>query len=239
MSNTHVLNKRGHGCAKPGGRAFIRVGQGDETMCEPNRYDLALSFWTTSFEYLMLVENVARETVAQGNKWFMTKDSEDGEIAQGEYAEGIRWSDHTLIIPLLFNLYHGIELLTKGFLLVSPDQNVKPEHSISRLCRQFAHAYPGESELIDFFMKFTDDQRLPALLGDFLRDNGLTLNDLYQALRYPSDRDFQALRQYVGLKYKGEDGLPFFDELAKDISAIRIAAVRLGRSLEAQAGDGE
>lgn len=40
---------------------------GDERICNPNQYDLALSFWTVSFEYLMLVKNVARETVAQGN----------------------------------------------------------------------------------------------------------------------------------------------------------------------------
>jgi len=38
-------------------------------MCKSNDYDLALSFWTVSFEYPMLVENVARETVAQEKKW--------------------------------------------------------------------------------------------------------------------------------------------------------------------------
>lgn len=208
-------------------------------MCNDKQYDLAVSFWTVSFEYLMLVENVARETVAQGNTWFMTKDWEDGPITADEYAEGTRWSDHTLIIPLLFNLYHGIELLVKGFLLIAPNQNVKPKHGIGRLCRQFTRAYPDEKELIDFLTKFTDEQRLPALLGDFLRDNGLTLNDLYQAVRYPSDQDFHNLRTYVELKYKGENGLPFFKELSDDIKAIRIAAVKLGRSLESHTGDAQ
>ena len=201
-------------------------------MCSANQYDLALSFWTVSFEYLMLVENVARETVAQGNTWFMIRDWEEGEITADEYAEGTRWSDHTLIIPLLFNLYHGIELLAKGFLLVAPDQSVKPRHSIGRLCRQFSGTYPNETELNDFFARFTDEQHLPALLANFLKDNSLTLNDLYQAVRYPSDQDFQTLRKYVELKYQGEEGLPFFQELANDIKAVRVAAVRLGRSLE-------
>jgi hypothetical protein len=187
----------------------------------------------------MLVENVARETVAQGNTWFMAKDWEDGEITADEYAEGTRWSDHTLIIPLLFNLYHGIELLVKGFLLVAPDQMVKPRHSIGRLCRQFSREYPDETELNDFFAKFTDDQRLPALLADFLKDNGLTLNDLYQAVRYPSDQDFQTLRKYVELKYQGEEGLPFFQELVDDIKAVRVSAVRLGRSLESTPENGQ
>jgi len=208
-------------------------------MCKPNQYDLALSFWTVSLEYLMLVENVARETVAQGNTWFMTKDWKEGEITADEYTDGTRWSDHTLIIPLLFNLYHGIELLVKGFLLVAPDQNVKPQHTIGRLCRQFSRAYPNETELIDFFAKFTDEQRLPALLANFLKDNSLTLNDLYQAVRYPSDQDFQTLRKYVELKYQGEEGLPFFQELVGDIKAIRVSAVRLGRSLEPEPESGQ
>lgn len=169
----------------------------------------------------------------------MTKDWEDGEITADEYTECTRWSDHTLIIPLLFNLYHGIELLVKGFLLVAPDQNVKPRHSIGRLCRQFCRTYPDETELNDFFAKFTDEQRLPALLANFLKDNSLTLNDLYQVVRYPSDQDFQTLRKYVELKYQGEKGLPFFQELADDIKAVRVAAVRLGRSFETTSENGQ
>ena len=182
----------------------------------------------------MLVENVAREIVAQGNAWFIMKDYEDGPVTIDESAEGTRWSDHKLIIPLLFNLYHGIELLVKGFLLVSSGQNVKPKHSIGRICRQFSQAYPDETELIAFVTKFTEEQRLPDLLSEFLKDNSLTLNDLYQAVRYPSDQDFQTLRKYIVLKYKGADGLPFFSELAEAIKGVRKAAVKLGRSLEAQ-----
>lgn len=208
-------------------------------MCKANEYELALSFWTVSFQYLMLVENVARETAAQGNTWFMTKNAKDGEITPEEYVEGTRWSDHTLIIPLVFNLYHGVELLVKGFLLASPDKKVKPKHSIGRLCREFALAYPNEKELIAFFRRFSEEQRLPSLLSSFLRDNGLTLDDLYQAVRYPSDQDFQTLRKYVELKYKGEDGLPFFNEHADELKAIRVAAVRLGRSLEPQTRSGQ
>lgn len=201
-------------------------------MCTPNQYDLALSFWKVSFQYLMLVENVCRETVGQGNMWFMIKDWEDGDITPDEYAERTRWSDHILIIPLLFNLYHGIELLVKGFLLVAPDQNVKPKHSISKLCDQFSLTYPTETKLIGFFGKFTKKQYLPELLANFLKDNNITLNDLYQAVRYPSDQDFQSLRRYTKLNYQGEQGLHFFNALSQDIKEARTAAVRLGRSID-------
>ena len=33
------------------------------------RYDLALSFWTAAFQYLIFVQNVAQETASQGNVW--------------------------------------------------------------------------------------------------------------------------------------------------------------------------
>lgn len=201
-------------------------------MGSKSQYQLALSFWKASFEYLMLVENIARETIVQGNTWFITKRWQDGPVTEKEYHEGTKWSDHTIIIPMLFNLYHGIELLVKGFLLARSQTEVKPTHTVQHLCRQFYNAYPGERELNSFLRKYTEEANLPAILGDFLRDNAMTFDDLYQALRYPSDRNFQTLKTYIELKYKGTKGIPFFKELHQDIEAVRVAAVRLGRSLE-------
>jgi hypothetical protein len=196
------------------------------------RYDLALSFWTAAFQYLMLVENVARETASQGNVWVMNRDFKDGPITlEEEYMEGTRWSDHTIIIPLLFNLLHGMELLVKGFLLVDPAERIEKQHKICDLCQRFKAKYPEQSTLGDFFDKYTDENCMPELLRRFLADNNLRVDDLYQALRYPSP-DFYAMRAYSSLKYQGEYGTPFFKELHNDIRAVRTASVNLGRLLE-------
>ena len=202
-------------------------------MCKKVQYDIALSFWTVAFQFLMLVENVAREITSDQNLFGLMKDVRDGPITENERLNATRWSDHTLIIPLLFNLYHGIELLVKGFLLITADVNVKPRHSIQRLCREFSAAYPIEKELTAFFHKYTEESQLPPLLNEFLRDNALTFDDLYQSLRYPSDKDFMGQIRYVRLKYRGMRGVPFFQELHDGIKFIRPFAVRLGRSLEA------
>ena len=53
-------------------------------MCTRQQYEKALSFWTSAFEYLMLVEFVARETVIQGNKHVII---DDGPIRVEEYEE--------------------------------------------------------------------------------------------------------------------------------------------------------
>jgi hypothetical protein len=200
-------------------------------MFSKEKYNFALSFWTVSDQYLRLVENVAREITKQGNIWFMIKDR---PITLDEYMEETRWSDHVLIIPLLFNLYHGIELLLKGFLLIASGQDVKPKHGIDKLCHQFSIFYPDETVIFTFIRKFTDEECLPPLLKDFLHENGLKPYDLYKAVRYPSDKNFQKVYKYIDLKYKGEKGLLFFKELVEDIMKIRIASIKLGRSLEPQ-----
>jgi hypothetical protein len=195
-------------------------------------YKRALSFWTVSFQYLMLVENVARETVSAENPLGIIKEITQGPITPDEMDEVTKWSDHKIVIPILFNLYHGIELLVKGFLLVTPGIVVKPKHSVQRLCREFAAAYPNETGLNAFLKKYTEENQLPSLLRDFLKDNALTFSDLYQALRYPSDQDFVTMKRYVRLKYQGEQGVYFFRELQEDIKGIRPLAVLLGRSLD-------
>ena len=98
-------------------------------MCNKTQYDVAFSFWTVSFQYLMLVENISRETTSNRNPLGHMKDVKKGPITEDELLDATRWSDHILIIPLLFNLYHGIELLVKGFLLITPGVDVKPRHS--------------------------------------------------------------------------------------------------------------
>ena len=202
-------------------------------MSNEQRYDLALSFWTASFQYLMFAENVARETASQDNVWVMVRDFKEGPIGPEEYAEATRWSDHSVIIPLLFNLLHGIELLVKGFLLVDPAETVEKEHNICELCARFKAKYPEETTLNNFFDKYTNESCMPELLRRFLADNGLQVDGLYQALRYPSP-DFSTMRRYSTLKYQGQKGTPFFTELCQDIHAVRIASVRLGREWESK-----
>jgi len=199
------------------------------------RYGLALSFWTVAFQYLIFVQNVSQETASQGNVWVMVRDFEAGPITPREYAEGTCWSDHTIIIPLLFNLLHGIELLVKGFILVDPAETIEKQHNICELRERFKQKYPGQTALNKFFEKYTSEDNMPELLRRFLSNNGLRVEKLYQALRYPSP-DFTILREYSSLKYHGEKGTPFFTDLHVDIQSVRSAALNLGRSLKPQTG---
>jgi HEPN domain-containing protein len=209
----------------------------ESKIAHQERYGLAFSFWTAAFQYLILAENVSRETASQGNIWVMSRDFGDGPITHREYAEGTRWSDHTIIIPLVFNLLHGIEVLVKGFLLVDPEEVIKKQHNICNLRERFRQKYPDQTILTEFLDKYTSEDHMPELMKRFLEENGLQIETLYQALRYPSP-DFTIMCTYSSLKYQGEKGTRFFTELHEDIGSLRVAAVKLGRSLEPQAGEG-
>jgi len=199
-------------------------------MCDHKRYDVALSFWTAAFQYLMLVENASREIVANDNTWMMIKDFDGGSISESEYAEATRWSDHRTVIPLLFNLHHGIELLIKGFLLSDPDEDIRKSHDIIELHSRFIHLFPDESVLNNFIHKYTCEHAMPYILKRFLRDNKIDARSLYQALRYPSP-DFRVMRNYAGLKYQGKKGIHVFSDLHSEIQQVRASAVALGRSM--------
>jgi hypothetical protein len=161
----------------------------------------------------------------------MVQDFSAGPITPGQYEATTGWSDHTIIIPLLSNLLHGIELLVKGFLLVDPKESIEKLHNIIELREKFMKKYPEENHLIQFFEKYTDAKSMPDILKRFLTENNLQVDKLYQALRYPSP-DFSMMRSYSSLKYQGEQGTTFFIDLYRDIKNAKVEAVRLGRGLE-------
>ena len=200
-------------------------------MSNHKQYNIALSFWTASFQYLILVQNGAREIVSHDNTWLMVRDFEEGAITPEEYCEATRWSDHTVSIPLLFNLLHGIELLIKGFLIINSPDDMKKSHDIVDLCTRFYLAFPDETVLNSFFHKYTCEYAMPNILKRFLKDNSIDVKSLYQAMRYPSP-DFKIMRVYSRLKYNGEEGVTFFSDLQSVIHEVRKATVTLGRSLE-------
>lgn len=194
------------------------------------RYKLALSFLDAANQYLRLVENSADEISHAGNPHVLVDD--DGETITNEaYDRRTRWSDHAVILPVLFNLLHGIELLLKGFVFVDPAEDPRAVHNSKNLFRLFKNKYPDESLLIEFVEKYVDETSLPLLIRRFLKKNNLTIEKMYGAIRYPADNKFTTMVKYSSLKYNEKLGAKFFMVLSKDIHAVRLASVRLGQSI--------
>jgi len=200
---------------------------------DQNRYFRSLCFWGMGLKYLHFVRVTAEQVVGARNKtvatWWGDRSPEE-EAA--ELDRQTKWSDARLIEPLLFNFYHGLELLLKGFALWVAGTNTKLDHRMTRLLKSFLEAFPDEHELTEVFQKYVTLPAMPALLRDFLEQNDLSVDKFYEALRYPFDRRFAHNYEHLVLKHKGREGLPFYEQLVKDIGTLARMAVALGRKLE-------
>jgi len=185
----------------------------------------ALGFWTIGIQYLHLVQAVSNETHQQGNTHVVVSDD---NICVNEYQEQTKWSDHNLVIPLLFNFYHGLETILKGF-RVAKGVTGHPTHKLTGLLTEFKTNYP-RSELIPLFEKYIIQANLPTILAHFCTTSCITMDDYYQALKYPISTSGQEYHHHP-LKYRESEGAAFFSELRDAIADIRSKTVTLGRSI--------
>ena len=187
--------------------------------------DKALGFWKAGIEYLHLVQAVSNETHRQGNVHMVISDE---KISAEKYMDKTKWSDQNLVIPLLFNFYHGLEVLLKGFLCTTKIQ-IKASHRLSWLLSSFKAEFQN-SNLIPYFEKYIDKNKLPDILLEFCSKSNVSIDDYYQALKY-SEGTSGNQYQHHPLKYQGQKGVQFFADLRNDIEKIRRESVTLGRKI--------
>lgn len=137
-----------------------------------NRCDEALGYWKIGIQYLHLVEVVIGESIKQGNPFAITSDA---PISLEQYAQETKWSDHSLVIPLLFDFYHGLEVLLKGF-LVAKGQSTKKNHKLSELLADFDSEFPGRN-FGAIARKYIAQDQLPELLKAFCNESKITIDE--------------------------------------------------------------
>jgi len=120
--------------------------------------------------------------------------------------------------------------LLKGFVLSESGPN--PKHRLTHLLESFVAAYPSETELITLFQKYLIQSAMPEILIDFLKKNESSVDHFFESLRYPFNLNLSRNYKHTMLKYKGGEGLPFYEELVADIGTMDKCTVALGRKLE-------
>jgi len=194
---------------------------------DEDNYFRALHFWTMAEKYLHLTRVVSEEVVANKNRFFVMSGT---PITAEQLQDETRWTDTNLIEPLLFNFYHGLELMLKGFLMFRPRPADKLNHRLSSLLSEFQSRYPEAQSLDLLFQKYVVVAHMPEMLKAFFKDNDIPVDRFYECLRYPFDvrlaRDFN----HLNLKYKGKRGLPFFRGLVEDTESIMRESVAISRT---------
>jgi len=192
-----------------------------------DRIKRALSFWQVSFQYLDLSENVAKLISESGNKWVFIQEGWDANRLEEEHREATKWSDYNQGIPVIFNFYHGLEVLLKGF-LVAAERNFHG-HGLTHLHGQVSDVHPN-AEFLQLMKRYLFKKELPAILGRFLEESGVSIDRWYQALRYPESGGVQAeIYAHEHLQFQTDTGAKFFGGLAKNIHEIRVSAVSYAR----------
>lgn len=201
-----------------------------------DRYSFGLPYWTMGGKYLHLANVVAEEVVNHKNEFAITTGMHTSPKEAFRLLEKkTRWSDIYLIEPLLFDFYHGLELILKGFVLDhSGTGRAKQQHHLSVLLQEFRTRFPSENKLAMILGRYIESAMLPEMLADFYKTNTAAVDDYHEVLRYPCRKRSSSHFDHFMLKYQGRNGLPFFRQLIKDIAQVMLISVDLSQHLQKQ-----
>lgn len=166
--------------------------------------------------YFWLCSNICKKIIQHGNK--ATVACWEGEEAEAK--EIIAWSDARVIVPLLFNFYHGLELFMKAVLLKA-DEKMDTNHDLGDLLAKLKNLKNGK-KLPDDVMKILEKYlEPPSLVKGWMKKNGMEdLKQLLEFLRYPTDKNFSKNIKYLPLQYKGKKEVPFYKEMEVDLQKL-------------------
>lgn len=167
----------------------------------------SLGFWTVGIQFLRLVKASTTELVDSGNPHVIFSDS---EVGRDRYDYITRWADHNVAIPILFNFYHGIELILKGF--ISLNKPPPSSHNITCLLNEAGDSTSRPNEFFDFIDTFVSKIPKDSLLREFTEINSISIDSWYEALKYPISRQGQEFHHYP-LKYGGEGTISFWRDI--------------------------
>jgi len=196
----------------------------------------AKRFWTVSSQYLSLAASASNQISNNGNAYGVLSDYEPAlpELSDEEiiniYMEKTEWADHNLVLPILFNMYHGLETMLKGF-LVARNVDYKKNHGLVALHEEFCNQYPDSAGCVRSFPeKYLVQEKMPELLKEYFDGASISADEFYMALRYPESK---AGGEYSHrpLKFKGRNGADFFKNLQEDIKTFVSTSVALSRSI--------
>lgn len=173
-------------------------------------YDLL--FFKTGQQYIKSAIYLMKAICRSGNQTGAIADTMEEAVKITN--RKVELSDLTLLLPALFDYYHGFELYIKGLIYLY-SKKIPHQHEIN--------------ELIENLNKECDNKKLLSLINTLYDENeGMirkykeknNISDqsrLYESLRYPIDKSGCKFN-YDDLRYNGKDGIV---ELKKTIKRLK------------------
>lgn len=189
----------------------------------------ALLFLTLGSKYLNLVHNVLAESIKSGNPHHMI--SSNSPPDWDEYFQKTKWSDFIIIEPVLFNFYQGLELTLKGLLLLTNQTRIEPKHGLTALFERANGVKEIPKDVKEVIKEhITIDENNNPLIYGFLSTNNKSIDQLYESLRYPTDKGFSTATTYIDLHYQEERSLEYFKKVSGDIRKLQTLCTSFYRN---------
>lgn len=162
------------------------------------------------------------------NEWIVISDK---EIQWSEYERRTAYSDFNILVPTLFNLYHGLELLIKGMISLY-DEDFDTIHLLDKLFKKLKSLDQSGNEYISILSKYVEMPLGIIFLKDYVQDEEIgSVNELYMSFRYPADKNFLKINEYFHLRYRGAEIISEINEISMDITRLVIGTVKVYRDL--------
>lgn len=176
-------------------------------------------------QYLQVTLNIFDNIIKSNNSFTLILNE---DFTEKDLYNHTRFNTSYVMLPMLFCLYQGIELMLKGFVCSKKLKNYR--HKTESILEDFKKIYPNETKLHELF-----DQLINKPL-EFIRQyrniNGITdIMQLYNSFRYPDSASKRY--KYQELYYpNNESFLPQINVLKEKIESIFQYSVELFRRLE-------
>ncbi len=185
---------------------------------------IAMKWGNLAFKFFNSAEALASLINESGNVHILIEDVTDQidkSISIENYNQKTKFSDHNLAEPVIYNFYHGIELLMKGAIF-SKGSTIKKGHDLKKIFEEFKKIRSNEEILLKVLNKHIDTSQMEELnpIRKFCERNSIDTSSFFMALRYPEslkNKDFI----HFDLKYNSEDGANYFKKMSEDIAIMK------------------
>jgi hypothetical protein len=154
------------------------------------------NYITLGYNFLKLSINAIDEMEKQGNKTIIFSDGEKSENETNrEFEQKTKWNDLNVGIPVLFNFFHGVELMLKGLILHCDGELNSKTHKLTELLRELRQTANHPVGLAELFNEILTNNGFEK----FFAQNGKDIDSFYELFKYPvlrtgADLDFRFVR---------------------------------------------
>lgn len=189
----------------------------------------SLHFFDLSHKFLKLSIVLIDEMINHGNQSVVILNCSDDDIEDTDinqlFSEKTQYSDFNIMVPLLFNLYHGLELYLKGSLLLS--ENMPPiNHNSISLLEDLEKNYDRETACV--LKRYIKLPTPISFIKAYCEINEIKeSNQFYLSLRYPSDKQLKTLTVYYQLGHHEKHIIDELQQIKADIEwLIKVSVIK-------------